>query len=136
VAAFSHVGCTTASIAVGIEPVAPVATTVKTTAGSRIVATNVYFQLLSRCDWDDGVYAPAVAFAWTAAASAKRNNLELPDARRYLETLRSARVIKRFVVRKRVRRSVIRHDAVIGATAASREHCNGHATAERVTTEP
>ncbi len=81
------------------------------------------------------MHTPAVGFGGTRTVSAESDDLETRHARRHLEILRSARVIKSFMVRRRVGRRIHRHDTVTGVPAASGEHGNGHADSYSVTTK-
>jgi hypothetical protein len=132
VAAFSHVGSTAASVALGVEFVAAIAAAVKTAAGSGSVAADVHYQFLSRCNRDNGADAPAIGFGGTRPVSPESNDRDVRHARWYLESLFRAGVVKRLVIRKRGVRGTARHDAVTGLAAASWEHCRGNATRKRI----
>jgi hypothetical protein len=69
--------------------------------------------------------------------SAESNDLEKPHARGHLEILRTASVVKRFMIGKFVVRGSAgaggeRHDAVAGTAAASSEHRRSQAATQRI----
>jgi hypothetical protein len=106
---------------------AAVCTTVEAPVLCGRIAANEDHQLLSGCDWDNGMNTPAIGFGGTRSMSPESDDIDLRHARRDFEILRSARVVKRFMVRKRVWRSVVRHDDVTGVSAAPCQHRNSYA---------
>jgi hypothetical protein len=98
---------------------------------SRTVTANVHDQHLSGCDRDNGAHTPAIDYGGTCSFRTPSIDLDLPQACRHRELLRSTRVIKRFMVREMVRASTVWHNAVTGVAAAARKGCQSHATQKR-----
>jgi hypothetical protein len=133
--AFSHVGSTAATVSVAIDTgVAAISAAVETAAGSGSVAADVHHEPLARCDRDNGINTSAIGFGGTRPVSPESNDRDVRHARRHFEILRSAGVVKRLLVRKRVR-GIARHDAVTSLAAARCKHGDSYATAKRVATK-
>jgi hypothetical protein len=115
-----------AATIIGLAAIRPA---VEAATDSGRIAADVDDQLLFRGNGDNGMHAPPIGYRGTSAFGTTSNDLEVRHARRHFEVLSSAGVVERLMVRKRVRRGVVRHDAATGAAAAACKHCRGHASA-------
>jgi hypothetical protein len=126
VAALAHVRRATAAVP-SRSSRAIAATAVETSVFSRSVTADVYDQLLSRGDRDNGMHTPAVGFGRTPTVSAARNDRDMRHARWHREILRCARVIECSMMGKRGVRDTARHDGVTALAATPCKHGSGRA---------